>query len=243
MLILIAGVVPWLAQPTLVSGMNIEVTSTSVGDPTWTNTDFHLFSAPADTFEAFIGVISSVWPLHGIGDGGTYSPHEPPYDMETADGMAANGFQDMSTFQVENISGDPLGVYILWTTIPNPGGPTGSSRDFASGPIIPNELMPIGGPAEMLHGGSVVDSAHWGVDEAEGVDGRSHVVSVFGTAAFFFPEGTELLGDYEFQLSGRDAMGNGWDHTLSFEVVPEPSTAALALIGSVFMLARRRKRA
>ena len=66
---------------------------------------------------------------------------------------------------------------------------------------------------------------------------------MFGTAAFFFPEGTELLGDYEFQLSSRDAAGTGWDHSVSFEVIPEPSTAAISLVGCLSVLSLKRKRA
>lgn len=79
--------------------------------------------------------------------------------------------------------------------------------------------------------------------DEDGFDGRSHIVTVMQIDATFFPDDTELLGDYEIQLSRRDSAGNGYDHSVSFKVVPEPSTAAISLVAFLSVFALRRKRA
>lgn len=239
--ILLAGVVLCVVPPTLVKGQDIQVTSTPVGDPTWTDTDFHLISEAVYPFPAaFRGVLQSAWPLHAVGE---HTPHLPPYDMEVADALATSGFEDKSTFQVEEILGDPLGVYFFWMTIPNPGGPTGSDRYFESGPIIANDVLPYTRSIELHHGGGVLNSLRGTTMDEDGFDGRSHIVTVMQIDATFFPDDTELLGDYEIQLSRRDSAGNGYDHSVSFEVIPEPSTVAISLVAFLSVFALRRKRA
>jgi hypothetical protein len=161
------------------------------------------------------------------------------------DGVAASGYKETSTFQVNEITGDPMNVWMIWADIPNANAPIGSSEDFESGPIIPNGLYPGTNTVALVRDGVVLDSAHPSIDPDEGVDGHSHGITIFGvagTAADWFPDGgTELPGDYEFRNTLRDAAGNGWDVTVPFQVVPEPSTCALSLLMLTLLGLCRRK--
>ncbi len=242
---LLAAAALCCAFTTTASGDELQVTMTQVGNPVWTPTDHRLFTAPADSYEAFIATLRSVWPLHAP----NHIIHQPPYDTEMGDGVAAAGYKETTTFQVNEITMDPLGIYLIWADIPNAGAPTGSSPDFESGPIIPNALYSGTNTVDLLREGVVVTSEHPGGRPIEGVDGHSHGITIIGTGSYFFPDGTELPGNYEFRNTLRDAAGNGWDVTIPFQVVvPEPSTLALLasvlpLVGCLSMLVRRRRRA
>ena len=83
-------------------------------------------------------------------------PRNPPYDDALSERIAAAGFQDASVFVPSDIDGQPFGIYYAFVLIPDPGE-TGSSRDFASGPIIPNRLFPISDDTDVLRNGVVVD--------------------------------------------------------------------------------------
>jgi hypothetical protein len=194
-----------------------------VGNPIWRPADINLFAAPADTFDAFLSVTDSILVA-------TAPPSNPPYDDIITAGLASAGYQDASIFLESNINGQPSGVYYAYVLEPDPGE-TGSSLDFASGPIIPNRLFPLTDDTDLLRNGIIVDP----VFDAEysavaGFDGYSHTTAFNASHAGFFPPGTELSGTYEFRTILRDAESNGWNITVPFEVVPEPSGMTLCLI-------------
>jgi hypothetical protein len=126
------------------------LTLTQIGSPIWKAVDFHMFSAPIGTpdtgFAAFLETVLALLPEPnhtfipelGVGPG---EPHDPPYDSELGDGVKNLRFVEKVGFTSEEFSGGN-GVYLVWMNIPAPGT-TGSSPDFASGPIIPNSLFPI----------------------------------------------------------------------------------------------------
>jgi hypothetical protein len=212
-----------------------------VGNPIWRPVDFNLFAAPADTFDAFLAVTDSVLAA-------TAPPSNPPYDNVISAGLASAGYQDASAFLPSDIAGQPSGVFYAYIVIPDPGV-TGSSLDFASGPIIPNRLFPITDDTDLLQNGIIVDPEFDGETTAlTGFDGYSHTTAFFASHAGFFPPGSELPGSYEFRSVLRDAEGNGWNISVPFEVVPEPSSLTLSVIlmftapAVTFRLLRARRR-
>ena len=143
----------------------------------------------------------------------------------------------------------PNAVYFAYMMLPDPGV-TGSSRDFASGPVIPNSLFPISRNVDVYRNAVLVDGLA-GVDGQFNVrggdapfDGTSHRANVTNV---YHPWDDDLtagvLGDYELRQQLRDVQGNGWDMVASFQVVPEPS-AGFTLFGlsGASLLAWRRKR-
>jgi hypothetical protein len=211
-----------------------------VGNPIWRPVDFNLFAAPADTFDAFLAVTDSVLAA-------TAPPSDPPYDNIITAGLASAGYQDRSIFLSSDIAGQPSGVYYAYIVIPDPGD-TGSSLDFTSGPIIPNRLFPVTDDTDLLRNGIIVDPEFDGeTTSLAGFDGYSHTSAFFASHAGFFPPGSELPGSYEFRSVLRDAEGNGWNISVPFTVVPEPSSLALGLFlllaapAGVFRLLRSRR--
>ena len=126
--------------------------------------------------------------------------------------------------------------------IPGPRSPTGSSPDFASGPIIPNAIFPL-----TLHGETFTDGAFNDVvaditvpdinqfPGFDDLDGHSHIP--FFIADNFDFASLKVPGNYEYRISLLDAQGNGFRIVAPFQVVPEPSswltlaTACLILTG------------
>jgi T5SS/PEP-CTERM-associated repeat protein len=192
---------------------DVPVELTRIGNPIWRPTDFHLFTAPCEPASAFEATADSIVPINA-------PPRNPPYDDVLAERIAAAGFQDSSTFVPSDIAGEPSGIYYAFLLIPDPGE-TGSSRDFASGPIIPNRLFPINDNTDILRNGVVVDGELDGqFPRAVGFDGKSHDWALFCDDAVFFPPGTELPGSYEWRSTLRDREGNGWNVVAPFQVIP-----------------------
>jgi hypothetical protein len=228
------------------------ITVTPVGSPTWTPTDFHIFSndlSTADPVTDFFNTISSLLPPPnhqphpdlGIGPG---SPHGPPYDTELSDGMVANNYMDSQLFGPADFDGQPNGVYFVFMNIPSPGA-VGSSPDFAAGPIIPNSLFPISVAAPFFHEGVEVAVDAFAVPPLDNnlnppfnVDGFSHFPLFFGWNSSFLA-GTPLTGNFEWRVSMRDQQVNGYDIIAPFNVVPEPSTLGLVGMGIAGLAAFR----
>jgi hypothetical protein len=222
------------------------ITVTKVGSPIWKPTDFQLFSAPAAPFpDAFLHTIDLMLPLEGPG-AATYTPHAGPYTSELSTNAAAAGFVNQSVFPREAITFDPKAVYFMFMMLPDPGV-TGSSRDFASGPVIPNSLFPMSSHAEMWLNGVSVETLQDQTLNVRAGDvpftGASHRAP---SQASWYPWANDPnagpLGNYELRWTLRDVQGHGWDMVAAFQVVPEPSAFVLALAGIGLCLARPSRR-
>jgi hypothetical protein len=194
---------------------DVPVELTRVGNPIWKPTDFHLFTADCEPAEAFEAIADLIVPFNA-------PPRNPPYDDVLSERIAAAGFHDASVFVPTDIDGEPSGIYYAYLLIPDPGE-TGSSRDFASGPIIPNRVFPINDDTDVVRNGVVVDGEFDGAfPRTGGFAGKSHDWALYCDDAKFFPPGTELPGSYEWRSSLRDAQGNGWNIVAPFQVVLLP---------------------
>jgi hypothetical protein len=236
------GLVAALAAPAVAAAPVIGLTQ--VGSPIWRPGDFQLFTAPADPFpDAFFATLDSLLPLEGPGVP-AYTPHAGPYDTELSTNAAAAGLVNQQVFPESAITLNPNGVYFMFMMLPSPGV-MGSSRDFASGPIIPNSLFPMTTHAEMFLDGVSVETLQDGTFNIRPgdapFDGASHRAP---SQVVWYPWANDPnagpLGSHEIRWSLRDAQGNGWNMVAPFEVVPEPAALALGGLARAGLLRRRR---
>ncbi|WP_337173592.1 PEP-CTERM sorting domain-containing protein [Paludisphaera sp.] len=225
------------------------VVVTRIGDPTFTPVDFHLFAAPIGTaasgYAEFAQTAEAILPppdhlpdpVLFIGPG---APHVGPYDQEIGDGVAANGFVESSTFSTGQFSYG-MGVWLAFMVVPGPNSPTGSSPDFASGPILPNAIFPLSVDGDTFTDGSINNDflaafnvpALGQLPGGAGLDGYSHI-------PFFFADNFDFVtrrvtGGYEYRVTVLDAAGNGYQINASFQVVPEPSSVVMLGGGSALV--------
>jgi hypothetical protein len=226
-----------------------DVIVTPVGSPLFVAADFHLFAAPIGTASSGYAEFSETQqlilpppnhspnPILGIGPG---AAHAGPYDHEMADGVAANGYIEGTTFTTEQYS-NGSGVYFVFMLLPSTGSPTGSSPDFASGPILANAAFPLTISGVTFTDGTFNDTlaaefpvpAINLVDGFETLDGYSHI-------PFFFADNFDfasrpVTGGYEYRVSILDGSGNGYNIVAGFDVVPvpEPATWLLMIMGGL----------
>ena len=230
--------------PSLADTLSIGLTK--IGSPIWKTGDFQLFTAPAAPFpDAFFDTLDSLLPLEGPGVA-VYTPHAPPYDNELSTNAAAAGFVNRHVFPKSAITLDPNGVYFTFMMLPDPGV-TGSSRDFASGPVIPNSLFPMTSKAEMYLNGVKVetlqdqsiplragDMPHTGASHR----GPSQVV----WHPWADDPNAGPLGSHEIRWTLTDNQGNGWNMVAAFQIVPEPAACVLAILGTIGVVASTRRR-
>ncbi|MDZ4779483.1 MAG: PEP-CTERM sorting domain-containing protein [Planctomycetia bacterium] len=230
--------------PSLVQGAEIDLTQ--IGSPNWRPADFQLFTAPAAPFpDAFLNTLDQLLPLEGPGTT-TYTPHLGPYDTELSTNAAAAGFVNQNVFPQSAIMLDPNGVYFAFMMLPDPGV-TGSSRDFASGPVIPNSLFPMTTHAEMWLDDVLVETLQDGIFNIRPgdapFDGASHRAPA---QVVWYPWADDPnagpLGDHEIRWSLTDVQGNGWEMVAPFTVVPEPSALLLGSFGAIALILARRYR-
>jgi hypothetical protein len=232
-------------QQGLAVGETPAIELTKVGVPIWRPADFQLFTAPAAPFpDAFFDTLDLLLPLEGPGIP-VYTPHSPPYDTELSTNATAAGFVNQSVFPESAITLNPNGVYLAMMWLPDPGI-TGSSRDFASGPVIPNSLFPFTSHAEMWLDGVKVETLQDQMvnirDGDMGFDGASHRAP---TQVVWYPWADDPnagpLGSHEIRWSLRDNQGYGWDIVAPFQVVPEPTSFAIAMTVAIVVLAVGRR--
>ena len=228
---------------------------TAIGNPLFTATDFHLFAAPVGTatsgYVEFTETQQRLLPLPnhalnpvlGIGPG---AAHAGPYDREMADGVAANGYVESTRFTTDQYS-KGSGVYFVFMLLPGAGSVTGSSPDFASGPILPLSLFPLSLSGGTYTNGTLNDAladfqvpALSDVAGFAGIGGHSHI-------PFFFVDNFDfasspVTGNYEYRLSILDASGNGYQVVAGFEVVPEPASWLLVLSAGLAVTVSARSR-
>lgn len=235
------------------------VVITPVGSPTFLPVDAHLFAAPIGTGASGYAEFGEtqqhllpapnhvVNPTLGIGPG---APHAGPYDHEFADGIAANGYAEGSSFTTNQYS-DGSGVWFSVMLVPGSGSPTGSSPDFASGPILANAMFPLSVEGSTFTNGTLNDAlgafqvpAINLVPGFESLDGHSHIPLFFADNFDF--ASSPVTGSYEYRISLLDVAGNGFQIVASFKItpVPEPATWMLASLGGLMLgaSARRRRR-
>lgn len=209
---------------------------TPIGNPTWMPVDFHLFSAPigtADTgyaefLENALAILPppnhSFHPDLGVGPG---EPHQPPYDSEIAEGVASLGYHEGVRFHSTEFS-NGNGVWLVWMNVPAPGA-TGSSPDFASGAIIPNNLFPIHVEGVSSRNGRPFDpnlsifdvpALDQNLDPPFTIDGHSHFPVFIADNADFGPPGIRLIGSYRYRITMMDTTGSGWRINVHFAVAP-----------------------
>jgi hypothetical protein len=191
------------------------ISLTQIGSPIWRPADIQVFSAPDDqTTNAFLR-----GPNDPPREATTYTtPHGPPYDSELSTNMAAAGFVSRSVFPREALAHNPNAIHRALLLLPDPGV-TGSSRDFASGPIIPNSLFPFTRSGEMWRNGSLkANFADLQIDLRPTdlpFEGMSHRL----TFDFYWNTAADNFGNYEMRSSLRDTQGNGWDIVAPFKIV------------------------
>jgi hypothetical protein len=191
------------------------ISLTKVGSPIWRPADIQVFSAPDDlTTNAFLR-----GPNDPPREATTYTtPHGPPYDSELSTNMAAAGFVSRSVFPREAIAHNPNAIHRALMVLPDPGI-TGSSRDFASGPIIPSSLFPFTSSREVWRNGALAATGGGQVAPVRPTDlpfeGMSHRL----TFDWYWNTGANNFGNYEMRSSLRDTEGNGWDIVAPFKIV------------------------
>jgi hypothetical protein len=238
-----------------------------VANPTWMVTDFRTFTAPLGTpasgFAEFFQTIQNVFPAPnhaahptlGIVPG---TAHAGPYNTEVTSGINAAGYLDQSFFTPAQFQ-EPNGVFAFWMAVPTAAAPTGSSPDFASGPIIPNSIFPIAFSGNTFRNGVLFDPLWSGATPATTAiadptlanpgQGYSHF-PFFAGEAFELPiqqgfnhGAATPEGLYVHQFAATDAQGNGWNMAINFLVVPEPAFSGLMGLSMLSLLVKRRRRA
>ncbi len=194
-----------------------------VGTPDWEPVDFHMFSVEVgNQFVNLPDIRAGILPepSHaehtdlGTGPG---APHAGPYDSEIGDGVAAQGYEEKSTFDsTEGLL--PNGIMATFMVVPTDAAPDGSSPDSASGPIIPNTLFPIEVTVSAYQDNVEIDGygysfSVWALNDPEleppfDVDGHSHFPMFMGTVFDGLPV---IPGTLESRVSMIDTAGEGWN--------------------------------
>ena len=207
-----------------------------IGDPAWKPVDCHVFSAPIGTAETGYAEFSETaarllpppnhvqgLPFLALGPG---NAHPQPYDSEMEAGVDSQNFHEGHAFVRSEFS-EGSGVVLACMVVPAPGT-TGSSPDFASGPIIPNTIFPIHVVGVANHDGNPFDPfltvfdvppLTTEIDPSFNVEGHSHFPIFVATNQDFGPSGEDLMGNYEYVLTMTDAAGDGWTVRARF-VIP-----------------------
>jgi hypothetical protein len=219
-----------LADSPLSRGVKLQ----RLGSPIWRPVDAHLITAPIGTADSdyaeFATTAFSLLPppnhvFHPDLFVGPGAPHAG-FDAEFASGITANGYREGFPFSISEFS-NGNGVWLIFMVVPAPGV-TGSSPDFASGPIIPNSLFPIAVSGRNIHNGTdfsapsafTVPPLDANLNPPFAVDGHSHFPVFFADNADFGAPGAKLPGAFEYAIRMTDVTGNGWLIRAHFTVTP-----------------------
>jgi len=222
---------------------------TKIGTPAWNVLDFHLVAADVGTAsdnyaEFFTLTGDKILPppfyknYPGVGAGPSGAEHQPPYDKDLANGVTSLGLKEQSVFPISDFSNGrgPVGMFMIVAD----GSTTGSSPDFASGPIIPNSLFPITfaladkkGGVDFSAPGSLPVPSHTTLDPAfANLDGTSHLpFFLFDNADFALDPKAPLAGSYQFEAKATDSAGNGYNIVIPFTVTGATAIPLPAAVG------------
>jgi hypothetical protein len=199
-----------------------------IGNPTWRPVDFHIVAGEIGTldsgFDKFGATISAMLPPpnHVLGPCGICpgDPHAPPYDKEFAEGIAASGFHEGVRFSEEEML-NGMAIFVTYMVVPRANAPSGSSPDFANGPIIPHSVFPI-----HVEGQSTVDGRPFDpflvitdvltLDDFgfPGYDGHSHFPMFIATNDEFRELAgrppMDIEGSHLYKFRMTDTTGQGW---------------------------------
>jgi hypothetical protein len=157
------------------------------------------------------------------------SRHQPPYELEMltrASEFLPRALVHRQAFTAREYT-TPSGIMLLFNLIPTGEGPTGPAVEFDSGPIIPNELFPLGLNVDIFYGEQVVfssgDSSYPGYDmiteelREDGLEvyGASHVMMMYPANDTY----TGLLtGNFEYRITITDSDSYGWNVVVPYAV-------------------------
>jgi hypothetical protein len=208
----------------LVGYPGVEVSLSPIGSPIWKPGDIHLFAAPigsAPDYSGFSDTIALLLPAPNHVGGQTGAAHPPPYDVELAEGVTRQGYEQRRQYTRAQFSAGS-GVYLVWMMLPAPGV-TGSSSDTISGPVIPKTVFPIHVSCVALRNGAAYDPTLYVDDiffDDPALDGVSHFPIFTADNSDFGPAGTPVEGNYEYRVTMTDQQGQGWSMVARFQVLP-----------------------
>jgi hypothetical protein len=198
--------------------------------PAWTVAGALMTAAPVgspesgtDAYYEWLGTLLS--PNHESIDGlyGPGIPHAPPYDEEPFQLLTIAGGKPQQNF-TEAEFGGLNGVALLISVVPRVTAPSGSSADFDSGPIMPNDLFPLYIDGDLYRNGVIYDAVFDGFYQGYDAlstpiekDGPSHLIIPFGENSSYFPE-VQAQGHYVFRISIVDSLEEGWVIDVPFTV-------------------------
>jgi hypothetical protein len=149
--------------------------------------------------------------------------HPPPYDDELFQLLTVAGGTPQQSFTAAEF-GAPNGIALMLTMAPNANAPVGSSVDFDSGPIIPNQLFPLFIDGNLYRNGVLYDGefdnfypGYNSLSTPIEKDGPSHSILLFAENSSYVPN-IESAGSYVFRISVVDASEAGWVLDVPFTV-------------------------
>lgn len=200
-----------------------------VGDPSWRPVCAHLFAArcgsPDDRFADGVATIEAVLPRHRYFPAqdlfGPGTPHQGSYADELSSGIQQAGQISKSSFSLEEI-GAPSCLFITLMLLPDEAAPTGSSADFASGPVLDPDAFPLLIDGNLFAGDRLVDPAFDFRTPGQAELSGPPPGSSYSHLPLIFFENDELAhlerGRLEFRVKISDAHGHGWRINIGFEL-------------------------
>jgi Divergent InlB B-repeat domain len=220
--------------------------ATKHGDPAWDVAGFQ--TASIYNNNNFFGNVLRLWENHAANPAlNALFPsmaHGGPYDTEVAQRFAALGWDSGDHFRVidwssstnpggcavgcnATASGTNAGRMLVFAgvIVPNAGAPIGSTRDYASGPILPRDLA-LSVDADLFREDVIVDPDFDGpyptlsqLDPSATEDGESHKTLTFADGDQYIPTtpGNYRLHVHVFEIA---TPANGWHVDIPFVVDP-----------------------